>query len=264
MATVTSPAPRRRFTRLAVATALAATTLVAAGVGISGSTAQAACRAWAFVGVPGSNQGLAHKPNTSDTNRYGAEVARVKSYFVSRKGSANVSAYAIKYPAKLDASYGSSVNSGVTTTYNTIRAIRVSCPSQKIVISGFSQGAHVVALTLGKLSTADAAYVKRAALMGNPIYKDGATPSVEAPSGSVTRNGLLNFFGNMNWQSRWNSKARDVCINNDIVCEGSSSVASLALKYLVGAHGTYRSTKYPGQSVDIARYLGYNWLGGAG
>lgn len=241
---------RRRATVAAIAVAVSSVLVPANAVDAAPS-----CRAWAFIGIPGTNQGKAHSSGTSDTALYGPQVAMVKQQFVARKGASNVALYPINYPAKFGfalTGYSGSVNSGVATTKTLISSVAKSCPSTKFVISGFSQGAHVGTLVLGDVPVA-ASKVYRSAFMGNPLYRDGSTNSVEAPAGSVTRNGILNL--GRNWQSRWNGKVRDVCINNDLVCEATSTTST-------AGHNAYTTTNYPGQTKKIAAYLGYNWLAG--
>lgn len=247
-----SSEPRRRhlLRSLGVAAAVIVSLVVPSAV----ADASSACRPWTFIGIPGTNQGKAHNSGTTDTALYGPQVATVKQQFVARKGSANVRTYNINYPARfgfLMTGYSSSVKTGVSTTRTLISNVAKSCPSTRFVIAGYSQGAHVGTLVLGDIPVS-ASKVHRAAFMGNPLFRDGSTNSVEAPAGSITRSGILN--GGRNWQTRWNGKVRDVCINNDLVCEaGTTSTA---------AHGAYNTTNYPGQSKRIPAYLGYNWLGG--
>jgi len=140
----------------------------------------------------------------------------------------------------------------VSTTKTLIKNVATRCPKTRFVIAGYSQGAHVGTLVLGAIPVA-ASKVHRAAFMGNPLFRDGSTNSVEAPTGSVTRSGILNL--GRNWQTRWNGKVRDVCINNDLVCEAASTTSTKP-------HNAYTTTNYPGQSKRIPAYLGYNWLGG--
>ncbi len=246
--------PRRRHLgrKLGIIAAVVASVVVPA---TSAGAAPTSCRAWTFIGIPGTNQGKAHNSGTGDIARYGAQVAVVKQEFVRRKGASNVAAYAIDYPAKfgfLMTGYNGSVSTGVKTTRTLISNVAKSCPSTKFVIAGYSQGAHVGTLVLGDIPVA-ASKVHRAAFMGNPLFRDGSTNSVEVPAGSVTRHGILN--AGRQWQTRWNGKVRDVCINNDLVCERGSTTSTVG-------HGAYNTTNYPGQSKRIPAYLGYNWLGG--
>lgn len=253
MPTTTHPPRRRRFGRLFAVAATAATALVV--VPSTGAEA-AACRTWAFIGIPGSNQGRAHTSGTTDTALYGKEVAMVKQQFVRRKGSGNVATYAINYPARIGfagTGYNNSVNAGIAETKRIMTNVSRSCPNTKFVISGYSQGAHVGTLVLGNPSVTYTK-IKRSAFMGNPLFRNGSVNSVEVAPGSVTRNGIFN--AGRNWQTRWNGKVRDVCINNDLVCEGYSTTSTTA-------HGRYTLSNYPGTSTRIAAYLGYSWLGGA-
>lgn len=255
MSSSSSQPPRRQRSRRLATIAAMAVAIASFLVPATAADAAPTCRPWTFIGIPGTNQGRAHNTGTSDNALYGPQVAMVKQQFVSRKGSANVAVHPVNYPARFGfamTGYPGSVNTGVKTTRTLISNIAKSCPSTKFVIAGYSQGAHVGTLVLGDIPVA-ASKVHRSAFMGSPLYRDGSVNSVEAPSGSVTRHGILN--GGRNWQTRWNGKVRDVCINNDLVCEGASTTSTTA-------HGAYTTTNYPGQTKKIAAYLGYNWLGG--
>ncbi len=252
--TVSHPRRRHRGGRRATVAAFAVA-ISSVLVPATAADANSSCRSWTFIGVPGTNQGKAWNSGTTDNALYGPQVAMVKQQFVSRKGASNVAAYPVNYPAKFGFAYTGylgSVSSGVTATKALMTNVAKSCPSTKFVIAGYSQGAHVGTLVLGDPPVA-VSKIYRGAFMGNPLYRDGSTNSVEAPAGSVTKHGLLN--GGRNWQSRWNGKVRDVCINNDKVCEGSVTGSE-------APHGAYTTTNYPGQTKKIPAYLGYNWLGG--
>lgn len=253
MPTITPPPRRRRLGRVLATLAAAATAVVL----VPSTAAEAAtCRTWAFIGIPGSGQGKAHAGGSlTDTALYGKEIASVKANFVSRKGASNVALYPINYPAKIGfagTGYNGSVDKGVAETKRIMTNVNRSCPNTKFVIAGYSQGAHVGTLVLGNPSIS-VTRIYRSAFVGNPLFKDGSVNSVEVAPGTVTRSGIFN--AGRNWQTRWNGKVRDVCINNDLVCEGLSTTSTTA-------HGAYTTTNYPGQSKRITAYLGYNWLAG--
>jgi hypothetical protein len=253
MQTITPPPRRRRLGRVLATVAAAATAVVL----VPSTAAEAAtCRTWAFIGIPGSNQGKAHAGGSlTDTALYGKEIASVKANFVSRKGASNVALYPINYPAKIGwagTSYNNSVNAGIAETKRIMKNVAASCPSTRFVIAGYSQGAHVGTLVLGDPPIA-VTKIHRSAFVGSPLFRDGSVNSVEVASGTVTNSGILN--AGRNWQTRWNGKVRDVCINNDLVCEALSTTST-------AAHGAYTTTNYPGQTKRITAYLGYNWLAG--
>lgn len=267
MNTTSAHSPRRRtkWRRIAVSVAVVAGTLA---LPLADSTASAACRKWAFIGVPGSGQGKTHFPSgTNDTALYGKEVAQVKAAFVTKVGAGNVALYPIKYPAYnagkdawlgftgpigvavIGSRYVSSVNAGIAETKRIINSVSQSCPNTKFVMAGYSQGAQVVASALGSFPVA-ASKMHRAALMGNPMFADGSPNSVEV--GSVTRSGIFNLGST--WQARWHGKARDVCIDKDLFCEVASAANFTA-------HEAYTTRNYPGSTVKIGTSLG-TWLGG--
>ncbi|HWL41434.1 MAG TPA: cutinase family protein [Ilumatobacter sp.] len=256
--------------RIGVTLALVAGAAAVPAVSSSASAASN-CRAWAFIGIAGSGQGKTHNGSSSTDNAlYGPQVAMVKQAFVAKKGAANVALYPINYPAYnagsnlgllvfggigaavILASYNNSVAKGVTETKRIISNVAKSCPNTRFVISGYSQGAHVATNTLGSFPVATSK-MYRAALMGNPRFRDGSTNSVEVPAGSVTKSGIFN--GGANWLSTWNGKVRDVCIDKDTFCEGLSATNFTA-------HGAYTTKNYPNTSVKIPTYLGRTWLGG--
>jgi cutinase len=66
----------------------------------------------------------------------------------ARRGGNPVAVYGVNYPASLD--FGAAAD-GIVDASNTIESIAASCPSTKIVLGGYSQGAAVAGYT-----TADA------------------------------------------------------------------------------------------------------------
>ncbi|KAK0109467.1 separase/separin, variant 2 [Cadophora gregata] len=85
--------------------------------------------------------------------------------------------------------------SGSTTYLNTINQASTKCPSTKIVIGGYSQGAQILHNAAEKLTAAVTAKIAAAVLFGDPDYPD--TP------GSIPA-----------------SKTLQICHQGDIICRG--------------------------------------------
>lgn len=97
----------------------------------------------------------------------------------SRLPGSTVGAYGVNYPASLD--FGAAVD-GIADASNQIEAIAASCPSTKIVLGGYSQGAAVAGYTTfdavpagftlpagaGPMPPAIASHVAAVVLFGTP------------------------------------------------------------------------------------------------
>src|SRR5271167_1901000 len=79
-----------------------------------------------------------------------------------------VDVYAVNYPASLD--FGRAAD-GIVDASNRIETIAASCPTTKIVLGGYSQGAAVAGYTTtdtGPMSPAIASHVAAVVLFGTP------------------------------------------------------------------------------------------------
>ena len=164
-------------------------------------------------------------------------ISRVGQAFVdalrTQIGDRTMSVYAVDYPGSLD--FGPSTTAGAQDALAHIEQTVQACPSTKIVLGGYSQGADVVGLLTAPTGSAwgepsllppdVAGHVAAVVLFGNPSRKFGGGPlNVISPA-----------FG---------PKTIDLCVPGDLVC--STDGASLY------AHGLYISSGATEQAATFA------------
>lgn len=168
-------------------------------------------------------------------------ISKVGQSFVdalrTQIGGRTMSVYAVNYPGSLD--FGPSTTAGAQDALAHIEQTVQACPSTKIVLGGFSQGADVVGLLTAPTGTAwgdpalippDVAdHVAAVAVFGNPSRKFGGGPL----------NVLSPTFG---------PRTIDVCLPGDVAC----STDTLNLY----AHSLYISSGATGQAAAfVASHL---------
>jgi hypothetical protein len=256
--------------------ATATLSLVAAGMGLVAPAANASaswCRPWAFVGVPGSNQG----EEWSSDNPWGPEVKSIRDNFVLIKGSSKVMDFPIDYPAKVIPTspdnvwpYSDSLAAGLTEIKRVMNVIVDSCPDARIVLAGYSQGAEIAARITNFSGWAPRARIYRTALIGDPVYNP-MNVMTSVPVGG-TRDQVSEpaqfyfswFWGTtVFWDAFAQSRIKDVCIDDDIACDTGDALNGPSLMHPFEAHGQYRSRLFPGQSeLTITQWLGKRYLSG--
>lgn len=258
-----------RFRRTLITSVFGALVATASVVVVS-IPAQAAapwCRPWAFVGVPGSGQGIQH--NASDP--WGPEVSSIRANFVMQRGDANVMKFPVNYPATFDhnmlhavSTYNDSKDAGVRETKRIMEVVHRECPDARIVLAGFSQGAHVASDVINSAGWAPRAKVHRVALIGSPRYDKRSGASVPVGAGGYwVGQGLFGphwIWSSETFDAYAEPKTKDVCILDDWACDPGTS----PLGAYDSPHNKYTSRLFPGAgSITITRWLGKYWLGGA-
>src|SRR3954464_1759868 len=84
----------------------------------------------------------------------------------SHLGARSAGVYAVDYPASTD--FDSSTPVGVNDASTHIRSMAVTCPSTRMVLGGYSQGAAVIDLSTTAVPPEVADHVAAAALFGAP------------------------------------------------------------------------------------------------
>ncbi|TGO32068.1 hypothetical protein BHYA_0358g00050 [Botrytis hyacinthi] len=165
--------------------------------------------------------------------------------------SKSVTRTSVSYPALL-APYAPSVASGVAAMKADIIAAVDACPSQKIVLLGYSQGAECISDTLGgagggilgtKTPAIDSAYgshVKAAVMMGDPRYM---VNQQSFHVGTCFQNGLFPRSSDQSLTA-YSSIVKSYCDFGDpFCCSGLDTLAhltyvtkyqSLALSFVLG------------------------------
>jgi hypothetical protein len=148
---------------------------------------------------------------------------------VQRDSEQSVSTEATAYPATLR-NYTNSVAQGVSALREQIATEAAACPAAKIVLMGYSQGAHVIGDVLAgsgaardratqALDAGAAAKVTAVILMGDPRYVPGKSfnAGTSKTAGRFPRpaNASLDAFA---------SKTQSYCDTGDTFCASGASV----------------------------------------
>jgi hypothetical protein len=158
---------------------------------------------------------------------------------IIRTSNQTITRAAVSYPATLN-NYASSSAQGVSALKSMLTAQVQSCPDQKIVLAGYSQGAHVIldvvggggggslGATTAPISTAISSHIVAFASFGDPRH----VPNQAFDLGTSTRNGR---FPRSNTQlqvlSGFASKLQAYCDRNDTFCDNGFST-QVHLTYL--------------------------------
>ncbi len=180
-----------------------------------------ACSNVEFIGVRGSGESY------SGNFGMGYEIAGLYERVRARKPSTQtLQSYGLEYPAVNVAEwwnsifYFPSVWEGDEHLENRIKADASACSSMKILVAGFSQGAHVVGDTIENLAgknDSSLSHVYGVALFGDPRFN---------PSDKATARGNYNpeHWGILtergSYSSRINNRLGDWCRLKDAVCQG--------------------------------------------
>lgn len=214
------PSRRKSFSLLAVAAAggLATAAIVVAN---QASAAGADCADAHVITARGSTEA----PGEGSTGALVTQIVNASDQTVSRA--------AVDYPATLT-NYASSSAQGVSAlTTQLTRQVR-QCPDQKIVLTGFSQGAHVVLDVLGgggggvlgtrtpPLASSIASHVTAVATFGDPRHV------VDQPFelGTSTRNGLFpRSATQLRALTGFANRIQAFCDSGDTFCDRGLNIA---------------------------------------
>lgn len=122
------------------------------------------------------------------------------------------------------------VNAGETDLYNQVTSEESSCPGERFVIAGFSQGAMVVdqfARDHPSLSANSGGPVSGVVLWADPEFNGDDLPSMGADpgaSGFISTSGWLGVIGwyynkRYTFPSAWSGRLRSYCTSDDGVCD---------------------------------------------
>ncbi|KAF5377898.1 hypothetical protein D9615_006822 [Tricholomella constricta] len=106
---------------------------------------------------------------TNESGTIGTRVGpQFKAALQSALGGKSLEFIGIDYPATIWGFLAGGDAGGATTMANSVTSKASSCPSTKIVISGYSQGAQVAHLAAGKMSATVQNRVNAAVVFGDP------------------------------------------------------------------------------------------------
>jgi cutinase len=144
----------------------------------------------------------------------------------SQLGGQTVGVYAVDYPASRD--FDSSTPAGANDASTHIQSMAANCPTTRMVLGGYSQGAGVLDLATTAMPAQVADHVAAAALFGAPksAFADSLSP------------GPLPTIGPL-----YVSKTVDLCVTNDPICSNGVDM---------GAHAAYVQTGMVNQAAAFA------------
>ncbi len=183
-------------------------------------------------------RGTFEPPGVGDTGQAFADALR------SKVGGKSVDVYPVNYPASLDFSTAAA---GIIDATNKVRDVAANCPSTKMVLGGYSQGAAVIAYTTedalpngytmppgitGPMAPEVAKHVAAVALFGKP--SSGFLQMIYTGAPPITVGHL------------YSGKTTDMCIPDDPICSPTGNDN--------GAHTLYPVNGMAGQAADYAAH----------
>lgn len=255
---------------LVVAAALATPSL-AGTIGLTGSDAEAAppCPTFAFVAARGSGEGQGAGGPLSDLYRtFAAAGGNRSSVRVLDVGYDAVSVPDVVRSGRVG-TYWESVDGGVAALRALLARQVYDCPSTRFLLTGYSQGAHVVTRYLetldpaGRLDRAVAERVTGVALFGSPVFAPADGPVVDqslagrgaydrnrsgvfAPPASARRPSVLSA-------RTWLLRTRSYCLARDAICQNPALPNWITDLRPNGPSSHYRYTEGP--TADAGRWL---------
>ncbi len=190
-------------------------------IGAAAPASGFACSNVEFIGVRGS--GESYSGNYGMGTQIGAMYERVRA---RKPSTQSLQSYGLEYQAVNVAEwwnawdYFPSVWEGDEHLEHRIKSDASGCPSMKILVAGFSQGAHVVGDTIENLTNSNSSslsHIYGVALYGDPRFN---------PSDKATARGNYNpeHWGILTergaYSSKINNRLGDWCRLKDAICQG--------------------------------------------
>ncbi|KAF2032954.1 cutinase-domain-containing protein [Setomelanomma holmii] len=123
-------------------------------------------------GTPCREITLIYARGTTQAGNVGAADTEGPTFFnalASRLGgTSRLAIQGVTYPANVAGFLAGGDAAGITTTYNLINQAASRCPSAKIVLSRYSQGAQLIHTAAQRLSSATAARINAVVVFGDP------------------------------------------------------------------------------------------------
>ncbi len=235
---------RKSVTLLAAAATAAPPLTLAAPPAAHAVASSATCAKVIVVGARGSLESAGSTATIDSGRAYktgGFGTVAGATAYVQSHYSGTVRSLAIKYPAtilpsKNDPGYLNSVAVGTATVRAELNHLGSACPSSKLVLIGYSQGAQIIANVLDwtsfpALSSTAAKNIKAVAFFGDPTY----VPFESYDTGGGVLDGLFarSYLGLVNYQSR----IRSECLPLDAFCQGWWPLGQ-------DVHASYKQSSY--------------------
>jgi fibronectin type 3 domain-containing protein len=157
--------------------------------------------------------------------------------------------------------YQNSVNTGVSWLTNQISLLISSCPTTKILLAGFSQGAQVTGNAYQALTSTQQSHIFGVFLLADP-RRNGADGVVDRGTAQTRGNGAVRQPGASGPRPLFNAasagKVLSYCRLGDPVCQGPfnfSGSNGLTINYSIAAHTSYTTysngcNTYPQEAAD--------------
>lgn len=239
--------------RLVLIPALAALVAPLAPAFVAAPAAAApTCADYTFIGVAGSGEGR-------EAGGLGTTVNAAAQAFAARVRAADktVAIRPIHYPAApvptgLDKLGGflASINTGAANTQGDVGIVTKACPSTKIVLVGFSQGASAVHRALQRLG--DTKQIVGAALIADPdrIPNDTTRYLGSAPrsQGMAQASAMISGANPAPIPARVGGRTITVCTAGDPVCHWTGNLADT----VTDSHKSYSGADIGGRLAGLA------------
>jgi hypothetical protein len=195
------------------------------------ATTPADCHAVKFIAARGSGD--------NDVTSFGVIASKISAVLAQKARAAGVDygAYGLPYTAvgiavwkpTMSTAYWLSERQGRNMLRAYIKAQVHDCPGEKLVVEGYSQGAHVVGDVfsngVGGLSRDDVTHVKAVALIADPRFN--SREPFDSGSYRTGRNGILGARAPGDLNSVAN-RIKSWCRKDDIVCQGPGTTGNHA------------------------------------
>jgi hypothetical protein len=229
-----------------------------AGVALQATSAQAAgsaaCKPYTIIGVRGTNDGA--------YNSIGNDLPMAVAGFGKIKGAAAVLVDHVKYPAAGgdQRTYFKSVAKGKTALRSKINHWLGTCRSTRLVLLGYSQGAHVVGDVVARMPRSQRNRLYGVGLMGDPRFNPNLRGSISNNYGPALHGIPGKALGGM-WGERpsWPGGVfvADICNTGDQVCASFDLLDSGLFLLNTGGHHDYTNPIYsPVAPAPGACYVG--------
>jgi Mg-chelatase subunit ChlD len=208
----------------------------------SASAAVGPCTDVQIIGLRGSGE----NPPNPEQHGMGTLVGPVADEIALQvQDAGTVSFYGLPYKAGdaspktvLSGSYFASKNAGSVLLHDYLAEVVAACPSTKLVVMGYSQGAHAAGDQLAREPTSITDHVAAFVMFGDPRFN----PDASYTWGSFdSRDYGLNGKRDLGDFSSWNSRVFSFCNQNDVICQGigkDHGTSSHAQALYVGNYST--------------------------
>ena len=190
--------------------AIASAAAIAVGILVAGPSPSAVAQPGPPTGSACPDIEVIFARGTDDTPGLGTPGTAFANALRSQVGGRTVTTYAVNYPASYD--FLAAADGAIDAT-NRVSTMAATCPSTRLVLGGYSQGAAVIDMLAGVPP------------LGNKIGEIGSAPPL--PSNLLPNIAAVAVFGNPATKfsnpissSVFGGRAIDLCKDGDPICSG--------------------------------------------